>query len=41
VSNLDHAIDFIEILGLNYTATFPGAYFFAANRYHYNIATNA
>ncbi|HJS63429.1 MAG TPA: hypothetical protein VJ767_01055 [Nitrososphaeraceae archaeon] len=29
-----------EILGLNHTATFPGAYFFAANRYHHHVATN-
>lgn len=41
VSNLDKAKKFYqEILDLNHTATFPGAYFFAANRYHHHIATN-
>lgn len=41
VSNLAKAKKFYhEILGLNHTATFPGAYFFAANRYHHHIATN-
>jgi catechol 2,3-dioxygenase len=30
-----------ETLGLNHTATYPGAYFFAAGRYHHHIATNA
>jgi catechol 2,3-dioxygenase len=29
-----------EILGLNFTATYPGAYFFAAGKYHHHIATN-
>jgi catechol 2,3-dioxygenase len=29
-----------EILGMNLTATYPGAYFFAAGRYHHHIATN-
>lgn len=29
-----------ETLGLNHTATYPGAYFFAAGRYHHHIATN-
>ncbi|MGE5634481.1 MAG: VOC family protein [Deltaproteobacteria bacterium] len=41
VSNLAKAKKFYHrILGLNHTATFPGAYFFAANRYHHHIATN-
>ena len=41
VSNLVTAKKFYhEILGLNHTATFPGAYFFAANRYHHHVATN-
>src|SRR5574339_1080756 len=41
VSNLANAKKFYqEILGLNHTATFPGAYFFAANRYHHHVATN-
>jgi catechol 2,3-dioxygenase len=29
-----------DILGLNLTTTYPGAYFFAAGRYHHHIATN-
>ena len=41
VSNLANAKKFYqEIFGLNHTATFPGAYFFAANRYHHHVATN-
>jgi catechol 2,3-dioxygenase len=41
VSNLVTAKKFYhDILELNHTATFPGAYFFAANRYHHHIATN-
>ena len=41
VSNLASAKKFYhEILQLNHTATYPGAYFFAANRYHHHIATN-
>ncbi len=41
VSNLFKAKKFYhEILGLNHTATFPGAYFFAANNYHHHVATN-
>ena len=41
VSNLAKAKRFYhEILKLNHTATYPGAYFFAANRYHHHIATN-
>lgn len=28
------------ILGLNHTATLPGAYLFAVNRYHHHVATN-
>jgi catechol 2,3-dioxygenase len=41
VRNLAKAMKFYrEILGLNFTATFPGAYFFAAGKYHHHIATN-
>ena len=41
VSNLALAKQFYhDILQLNHTATYPGAYFFAANRYHHHIATN-
>ena len=41
VSNLAKAKKFYhDILELNHTATYPGAYFFAANRYHHHIATN-
>ena len=41
VSNLSNAMKFYrDILGLNLTTTYPGAYFFAAGRYHHHIATN-
>jgi catechol 2,3-dioxygenase len=41
VSNLSNAMKFYhEILGLNLTTTYPGAYFFAAGRYHHHIASN-
>src|SRR5919199_1150733 len=41
VSNLLNAMKFYRnILGLNLTTTYPGAYFFAAGRYHHHIATN-
>jgi catechol 2,3-dioxygenase len=41
VLNLAKAMKFYsEILGLNFTATYPGAYFFAAGKYHHHIATN-
>jgi catechol 2,3-dioxygenase len=41
VRNLAKAMKFYrEILGLNFTATYPGAYFFAADKYHHHIATN-
>ena len=41
VSDLGKAKTFYnEILGLNHTATYPGAYFFASNRYHHHVATN-
>jgi catechol 2,3-dioxygenase len=41
VRNLAKAMKvYREILGLNFTATFPGAYFFAAGKYHHHIATN-
>jgi catechol 2,3-dioxygenase len=41
VSNLSNAMKFYhEILGLNLTTTYSGAYFFAAGRYHHHIATN-
>jgi catechol 2,3-dioxygenase len=41
VSNLVNAKRFYsEILGLNHTATYPGAYFFAADEYHHHVAIN-
>jgi catechol 2,3-dioxygenase len=41
VSSLSNTMKFYhEILGLNLTTTYPGAYFFAAGRYHHHIATN-
>jgi catechol 2,3-dioxygenase len=41
VRNLAKAMKFYhKILGLNLTATYPGAYFFAAGKYHHHIATN-
>ena len=41
VSNLAKAMLFYhDMLGLSHTATYPGAYFFAAGRYHHHIATN-
>jgi catechol 2,3-dioxygenase len=41
VSNLAKAMVFYhDMLGLSHTATYPGAYFFAAGRYHHHIATN-
>jgi catechol 2,3-dioxygenase len=41
VRNLAKAMKFYrEILGLNLTATYPGAYFFAAGKYHHHVATN-
>lgn len=41
VSNLSKAMKFYrDILGLNLTTTYPGAYFFAAGRYHHHIAAN-
>jgi len=41
VGNLSNAMKFYhEILGLNLTTAYPGAYFFAAGRYHHHIATN-
>ncbi len=41
VSNLNKARKFYNgILGLYHTASYPGAYFFAADRYHHHIATN-
>jgi catechol 2,3-dioxygenase len=41
VSNLSNAMMFYrDILGLNLTTTYPGAYFFAAGGYHHHIATN-
>jgi catechol 2,3-dioxygenase len=41
VSNLSNAMKFYrDILGLNLTTTYPGAYFFAAGIYHHHIATN-
>jgi catechol 2,3-dioxygenase len=41
VSNLNKARKFYNgMLGLCHTASYPGAYFFAANKYHHHIATN-
>jgi catechol 2,3-dioxygenase len=41
VSNLSNAMKFYhDILRLNLTTIYPGAYFFAAGRYHHHIATN-
>lgn len=41
VSSLEKALAFYSgTLGLNLTNTFPGAHFFAADRYHHHIATN-
>lgn len=41
VSNLVKAKKFYqESLGLYHTATYPGAYFFAADGYHHHVATN-
>jgi catechol 2,3-dioxygenase len=41
VGDLSKAMKFYhEILGLNLTTTYPGAYFFAAGIYHHHIATN-
>jgi len=41
VSNLNKSNNFYNvILGLSHTATYPGAYFFAADRYHHHVATN-
>ena len=38
VSNLTKAKKFYqEILQINHTATYPGAYFFAANKYHHHV----
>ncbi|KAA2283146.1 MAG: VOC family protein [Candidatus Nitrosocosmicus sp.] len=40
-SNLGKAKKFYnQLLGLYHTASYPGAYFFAANSYHHHIATN-
>lgn len=41
VRNISESTRFYhDILGLNLTATIPGAAFFAAGRYHHHIATN-
>lgn len=41
VSDLNRARKFYNgVLGLCHTATYPGAYFFAANGYHHHVATN-
>ena len=41
VSNLNRSKQFYQnILGLNHTASYPGALFFAADHYHHHIATN-
>lgn len=41
VSNLSKAKNFYKnMIGLYHTASYPGAYFFAAGTYHHHIATN-
>lgn len=41
VRNLAKAMQFYrDLLGLEFTATYPNAYFFAAGGYHHHIATN-
>ena len=41
VSNLNRSRKFYHnIFGLYHTASYPGAYFFAADHYHHHIATN-
>ena len=41
VSNLAKAKKFYhQLLGLYHTASYPGAYFFAADNYHHHVATN-
>jgi catechol 2,3-dioxygenase len=41
VSDLNGSLKFIrDGLGLHHTASYPGAYFFAADGYHHHIATN-
>ena len=41
VSNITKAKAFYhKSLGLHHTATYPGAYFFAADGYHHHVATN-
>src|SRR5574338_491301 len=41
VRDLAEALDFYrDLLGLDLTATFPGAYFFSAGGYHHHVAAN-
>ena len=41
MSNLDRSRWFYhDVLGLHHTASYPGAYFFAAGSYHHHIAIN-
>jgi len=41
VSDLNRTRRFYNgVLGLYHTASYPGAYFFAADRYHHHVATN-
>ena len=41
VRNLQKALNFYrDIVGLDFTATYPGAYFFSAGGYHHHIAAN-
>ena len=41
VSNLNKSKRFYhDIFGLYHTASYPGAYFFAADHYHHHVATN-
>jgi catechol 2,3-dioxygenase len=40
VSELEKSVYYSQILGMNLTCEYPGANFFAANKYHHHIATN-
>jgi catechol 2,3-dioxygenase len=41
VANLNRSrVFYRDVLGLYHTACYPGAYFFAADRYHHHVATN-
>jgi catechol 2,3-dioxygenase len=41
ISNLNNSRKFYQdVIGLYHTASYPGAYFFAADHYHHHVATN-